>query len=164
MADKETSDAPCTKNTLTSDGPQDETKKIVDSVHFSSMEPAGVHCSVWKSEKTSRSRTGSLAISESRTYSAVGKHVSHRSSRATSKQTRISTKRCSAPRDKEREGGQSCTDASTCERGPHNDPDTLSIERNTLETLMGLVPTVTELKSACDAYNESSEVGICPTF
>ena len=107
MADKETSDAPCTKNTLTSDGPQDEIKKFVDSVHFSSMEPAGVHCSVRKSEKPSRSRTGSLAISEYRTYFAVGKHVSHRSSRATSKQTRISTKRCSAPRDKKREGGTS---------------------------------------------------------
>ena len=94
MADKETSDAPCTKNTQTSDGPQDETKKFVNSVHFSSMEPAGVHCSVRKSEKPSRSRTGSLAISDSRTYSAVGKHVSHRSSHATSKQTRISIKRC----------------------------------------------------------------------
>ena len=153
MADKETSDAPCTKNTLTSDGPQDETKKFVDSVHFSSMEPAGVHCS----EKPSRSRTGSLAILESRTCSAVGKHVSHRSSHATSKQTRISTKRCSAPRDKKREGGQSCTDASTCQRGPHNDPDTLSVVRNQLETLMGLIPIVTELKSACDAYKKKAQ-------
>ena len=62
MADKETSAAPCTKNILTSAGPQDETKKFVDSVHFSSMEPAGVHCSVRKSEKPSRSRTGSLVI------------------------------------------------------------------------------------------------------
>ena len=103
MAIKETSATPCTKNTLTSAGPQDETKKFVDSVNLSSMEPAGVHCSVRKSEKPSRAQTGSLAISESRTYSAVGKHVSHRSSRGTSKQTRISTKRCSAPRDKKRE-------------------------------------------------------------
>ena len=107
MVDKETSDVPCTKNILTSDGPQDETKKFVDSANFSSMEPAGVHCSVRKSEKPSRSRTGSLTISESRTYSAVGKNVSHRSSCATSKQTRISTKRCSAPRDKKRERGAS---------------------------------------------------------
>ena len=160
--DKKTSDAPCTKNTLTSDGPQDETKKFFDSVHLSSVEPAGVHCSVRKSEKPSRSRTGSLAISESCTYSAVGKHVSHRSSRATSKQTRISTKGCSAPSDKKREGGQSCTDASTCERSPHNDPDTLLNVRNQLEMIMGLVPIVTELKSAYGAYNESAEAGNDP--
>ena len=62
---------------------------------------------------------------------------------------------------REREG-QSCTDASTWERGLHNDPDTLSIVRNQLETLMGLVPIVTELKSACDAYNESAEAGNDP--
>ena len=62
MADKETSAAPYTKNILTSAGPHDKTKNFVDSVHFSSMEPAGVHCSIRKSEKPSRSRTGSLVI------------------------------------------------------------------------------------------------------
>ena len=234
MAVIEISAAPSTKNILTSAGPEDETNNFVDSVHFSPMEAAGVHCSVQKSEKP-RSRTGSLAISESRTYSTVGKHVSHRSSRATSKQTRqdpwpyqnlvptlqcgnmspiarlarhqnkpdripgririsylfysgetclpslvsrdiktnqteslavsesrtystvgkhvshrssratskqtrISTKRCSASRDKKREGSQSCTDASTCERDPCNDPETLSIVRNQIETPMGPVP------------------------
>ena len=69
------------------------------------------------------------------------------------RQTQTQTDR-QTERERKRWGGGSCTDASTCERGPCNDPDTLSILRNQLETLMGLVPIVTEQKSAYDANSQ----------
>ena len=48
MADKDTSTATCTENTIDSANPQDETKKFCDSVKFSSTVPTGDPCSVLK--------------------------------------------------------------------------------------------------------------------
>ena len=146
MADKETSTATCTKNTVDSAGPQNETKKFVDPVNCSPTVPAGDHCSVLKSEKPSspgHTRLSFLFCSGEICFpSLVSREI---------KQTRISTKRSIEPHIKKERGGPVYTDASTCDRGLYNDTDTLSIVRNQLETVMGLVPIETELKSACDA-------------